>query len=168
MWHWKKYFFILKGGRKMIRLISFISLTVLALLAFNSSQSYASDKNAYVAKENEELFGTWVNEEYNNSTRSAIWEFKADGTWVMYRKTTDEISYEDGTYTITNKWTESNGDVCYKIIWKTDYLARSGYELRCISNSGSSMEAASSSSDYPTQIDRTKGSWGYPGIHYRK
>ena len=152
----------------MIRLISVIFLTVLALLAFNSSQSHASDKNAYVAKESEELYGTWVNEEYNDSPRSAIWEFKADGTFFKYRKTTDDISYEDGTYTITDKWTESNGDVCYKIFLKIDYLAMSGYELRCINNSGSSMEAASSSSDYPTRIDRTKGSWGYHGIHYRK
>ena len=125
-------------------------------------------QKAYVAKENEELYGTWVNENYNSSPRSAIYEFKADGTWIMYRKTTDEISYEDGSYTITDKWTESNRDVCYKIIWKNDYLARSGYELRCISNSGYSMEAANSSSDYPTQIDPSKGSWTYLGIHYRK
>ena len=145
-----------------------IRLTILFILAFTTNFSYASDKKAYVAKENEELYGTWVNEEYNNSPRSAIWEYKADGTWVIYRKTTDKISYEDGTYTITDKWTEGNGDVCYKIIWKTDYLARSGYELRCISNSGSTMEAANSDSDYPTRIDRTKGSWQYFGIHYRK
>jgi hypothetical protein len=152
----------------MIRLISVIFLTIFALLAFNSSQSYASDKKAYVAKGNEELYGTWVNEDYNSSSRWAIWEYKADGTWVVYGKTTDEISYGDGTYTITDKWTESNDDVCYKINWKEDYVAMSGYTLACISNSGSTMEAANSDSDYPIRIDQTKNSLQYYGVHYRK
>lgn len=145
-----------------------IRLTILIILGFSTNFSYASDKKAYVAKENEELYGTWVNDDYNSSPRSAIHEYKANGTWVVYRKTTDEISYEDGTYTITDKWTGSNGDVCYKIRWKNDYLAMSGYGLNCIGNSGSSMESANSDSDYPIQIDRTKGSWQYYGIHYRK
>lgn len=145
-----------------------IRLSILIMLAFTTNFSYASDEKSYVSKEDEELYGTWVNEDYNSSPRSAIHEFKADGTWIQYRKTTDKIPYEDGTYTITDKWTESNGDVCYKITWKIVYLAMSGYELRCISDSGSIMESASSFSDYPTQIDRTKDSWTYLGIHYRK
>jgi hypothetical protein len=97
----------------MIRLISVIFLTILALLAFNRSQSYASDKKTYVAKENEELYGTWVNEDYNSNSKYAIFEWKADGTFIVYRKTTEDLPWEDGTYTITDKWTDSNGDVWY-------------------------------------------------------
>ena len=93
-----------------------LSLTILIIIAFSTNFSKASDKKAYVATENEELYGTWVNEDYNSSPRSAIHEYKANGTWVVYRKTTDEISYKDGTYTITDKWTESNGDVCYNLL----------------------------------------------------
>jgi hypothetical protein len=145
-----------------------IRLTVLIILAFTTNSSYASDKRAYVAKENEALYGTWVNDEYNSSPRSAIHIYKADGTWIFYRKTSDETPYEEGTYTITDKWAESNGDICYKIRWETDYLARSGYELTCISYLGSTKESANSQSDYPTQIDPSKDSWAYLGIHYRK
>ena len=153
----------------MIRLISVIFLTILALLAFDRSQSYASDKKTYVAKENEELYGTWVNEDYNSSSKYAIFEWKADGTFIVYRKTTDEIPFEDGTYTITDKWTESNGDIWYKTTWDIYYFGRSGYMLICISNSGSTLESANSFSDYPTQIDQSNKDYQtYMGIRYRK
>ena len=153
----------------MIRLISVIFLTILALLAFNRSQSYASDKKTYVAKENEELYGSWVNEDYNGSSRYAIFEWKADGTFIVHRKTTDEIPFEDGTYTITDKWTESNGDIWYKTTWDIYYFGRSGYMLICISNSGSTLESANSFSDYPTQIDPSNKNYQtYMGIRYRK
>ena len=145
-----------------------ISLTILIILVFTNNFSYASDEKAYVAKENEELYGTWVNEDYNSSIRHAIQEYKSDGTWIDYQKTTDEIPYEDGTYTITDKWTDSYGDICYKIRWETPYLGRSGYGLNCISDSGSTMKSANSFSDYPTQINPSKGFPTYLGIHYRK
>ena len=145
-----------------------ISLTILIMLAFITNFSYISAQKAYVAKENEELYDTWVNEDYNSSSRHAIHEYKSDGTWIVYQKTTDEIPYEDGTYTITEKWTDRYGDVCYKITWKAPLFGSSGYGLNCISDSGSIMESANSLSDYPIQIDRTKGFPTYLGIHYRK
>lgn len=153
----------------MIRLISVFFLTILALLAFNRSQSYASDKKTYVANENEELYGTWVNEDYNGSSKYAIFEWKADGTFIVHRKTTDELPWEDGTYTITDKWTESNGDIWYKVTWDIYYFGRSGFFLICISNSGSTLESANSFSDYPTQIDPSNKDYQtYMGIRYRK
>ena len=146
-----------------------IAINIFLLLAFAPNSSYASDEKAYVAKENEALYGIWVNEAYNSSTRHAIFDYKADGTWTLYRKATDELPYEEGTYSITEKWTESNGDVCYKITWDNPYTAMSGYGLNCISNSGSTMESANSFSEYPSQIDSSdKDPWTYLGIHYRK
>ena len=145
-----------------------IAINIFLLLAFAPNSSYASDEKAYVAKENEELYGTWVNEDYNGSRRYAKFEFKADGTFTAYLKTTDEIPYMEGTYIITDKWTESSRDICYKMTWKYVWFPESGYLLKCISNSGSAMETANSFSDYPSQIDRTESYPTYIGIHYRK
>jgi hypothetical protein len=122
---------------------------------------------AYVPKENEELYGTWVNEEYNSSTAHARWDYNSDGTWASYSWVPAEPTWK-GKYSITGKWTDKSGDVWYKITWVNEGWGTSGYGLIRIGDSGSTMESAYHMNEYPTKIDSTQSFWQYGGIHYRK
>lgn len=125
------------------------------------------EKLVYVPKENEELYGTWVNEEYNSMIINARWDWKSDGNWASYPNTTGEPNWK-GKYSITEKWTDDSGAVWYKMTWKNEIYGKSGYGLIRIGDSGLTMETAFSFSAYPTKIDSTTSLWGYGGIYYRK
>ena len=147
----------------MIRLISVILFSQFLF----ANLAYAAEP--YVPTENEEYYGTWYNEEYNNRSTWAKWEIKPNGKWASYGlKFMQIFQTAEGPYTIDDKWTDDNGDIWYKITWINDRSKGKGYGLIHISDSGSKMEAAYSPSDHPTKIDRTKPWWEYGGIHYRK
>ena len=119
--------------------------------------SCATGKKAYVAKENEEIYGTWVNTEYG--TMEALFSQKRitnpDGTWEEYGGMAD-IAYRTLKYTIIDKWTDSEGNIWYKLITEYGgkaYGAKPFYELHKISNSGLTWEFVSSTEAYPTEID---------------
>jgi hypothetical protein len=129
--------------------------------------SFAHSEEPYVPKENEELYGIWVNQEYNTTTVHARWDWNSDGTWASYPKTTGEPNWE-GPYSITEKWTDAEGNVWYKVKWEDKWLALKGFGLIKISDSGNTIEANYSYGDYPAKIDPNQGFWEYAGIHYRK
>jgi hypothetical protein len=130
----------------------------------------AQDK--YVPKANEELYGTWTNE--NASTMQPQKSINFPGGYKAYEKITDTSPFEEGTEQIAEKWTDSEGNVWYKIInvitlgivpsgpYKGyDYK---GWKIQClqkVSNSGTVREwtwvqvPAFDPSLYPTKIDPT-------------
>ncbi len=120
--------------------------------------SCATGKKAYVAKENEEIYGTWVNTEYHTSEIYFLPQkiiTKPDGTFEMYDGMAD-IAHLTYKYTIIGKWTDSEGNIWYKLITEhggKTYGAKPFYELHKISNSGLTWERASSTEAYPTEID---------------
>ena len=76
----------------------------------------------------EELHGTWINEEYKGSTPPfGKLVHNPDGTWEQFRKEeapwepdvekleSEWISADYATYTIEDKWTDSDGNVWYKV-----------------------------------------------------
>jgi hypothetical protein len=131
--------------------------------------NFAHSEEPYVPKDNEEYYGTWINEKYDSKPTWAKWVINPDGTWASYGKSTSEDSLKgEGPYTITAKWTDDKGYVWYKITWKNSLWGTSGYGLICISDSSVKMEAAYAASDYPEKIDSTLSFWQYGGIHYRE
>jgi hypothetical protein len=120
-----------------------------------------------VPTENEEYYGTWINEEYDGTLTWAKWVINPDGTWASFAETTSmENPKGAGLYILAVKWTDANGDVWYKMSWKNELLEKSGYGLIHISYSGSTMEVAYDPSDYPTKIDNTKSWRRNGGIHH--
>ena len=119
----------------------------------------------YVAKEHEEIFGVWVNTSYSysmstyGSSRMSVYAQKIiinpDGTCEVYGSLSDNIPHFTYQYTTTDKWTDSDGNIWYKIIgkYKTEYIEQIRYELDKISNSGRTWEHVGSADDYPTEID---------------
>ncbi|MBW8003044.1 MAG: hypothetical protein FVQ80_13665 [Planctomycetes bacterium] len=119
----------------------------------------------YMAKEDEEIFAAWVNTSYNSIARGKDDSYimagyaqkiitKPDGTYELYGSVTDMVHQLTFKYTIIDKWTDSDGNIWYKIIakYKTEYMEQTRYGLDKISNSGRTWEYVGSANDYPTKI----------------
>ncbi len=82
-------------------------------------------------------------------------------TLVLYRTWEEDggmadIAYRTLKYTIIDKWTDSEGNIWYKLITEyggKTYGAKPFYELHKISNSGLTWEFVSSTEAYPIEID---------------
>lgn len=144
----------------MIRLIAI--LVSLFLFA-----NFVQADEPYVSKENEELYGIWVNKEYDGNYVHSKWNFNSDGTYASYRDTIGD-PVKAGQYSITGKWTDDKDNVWYKITWINKNSGINGFGLLKISNSGETLEAAYSLGDYPEKIDPNRTFWQYGGIHYRQ
>jgi len=148
---------------KNMKLISGV-VSILIVLAF--TLGYAEEEKAYVPKDDEELYGTWVNEDYSGGlSGSQKRSINPDGTCEIFMKVTDTtLESWKGRFTIIDKWTDSQGSIWYKI----HYEITSGptdYSLARISSSGSVYEEVNSKADYPTEMDT--GHYTYR-IYYRK
>ena len=76
----------------------------------------------YVAKEDEEIFGTWVNTSYRQGMGASYWAsywqkivHNPDGTIEGYMYAVD-IAHFTGAYAIIAKWTDSQGNILYKLM----------------------------------------------------
>ena len=144
-------------------------LGIVILISLLLFVSFAHSEEAYVPKNNEELYDIWINKEYDKNAVWAKWVFNPNGTWASYRNSYEEESLSgEGPYKITDKWIGDKGDVWYKMTWENKNFGSSGYGLIHITNYRSTMEGAYSSWEYPIKIDKTITDWRYGGIHYRK
>ena len=108
----------------------------------------------------EELYGIWKNEDYNTTDlvlqgRYAKLVFNQDGTLAIYNSTTAKTMWLMGPFEITEKWTDTDGNICYKLssTLKGAFSTEPYYWTVSISNSGKTLEYGFSSSDYPNEKD---------------
>ena len=114
----------------------------------------------------EEYYGTWVNTDYDRST--FFWAktiHNHDGTLIKYRSTSDTEPYKTATFTIEDKWTDSEGNIWYKILYTETEQILSNFELTKISDNGTTLELVISIIDYPTEIDPNNDMYR---IYYRQ
>ena len=57
----------------------------------------------------EEIYGTWVNTEYNNLNNWVKVIFNPDGTWELYAHESYVEPGRTGMFTIVDKWSDSEG-----------------------------------------------------------
>lgn len=103
-------------------------------------------------EDSEDLYGTWVNPEYDTISGLAVKRvFTPDGTWAKYERI-DTDARISGTFTITDRWTDGNQNIWYKV---AVVHPRTGkyYLLAKLSNSGTALECACSIFDYPTAVE---------------
>jgi hypothetical protein len=125
----------------------------------------------YLAKANEELYGTWVNMEYPKGRGTACKSFtcfqkiiwKPDGTVQRFVWADDIETDRAGPYKITDKWADSERDIWYKVLY-SDWNGES-YFLFKIGNHGKKYESVNDATEYPAKIDPK--SWSYR-VYYRK
>ena len=101
-------------------------------------------------EDNKELFiGTWINAEYNEyKHKLAKYICKPDGTWFLYDKLSDTEPRYFGTFVLTEKWIDSEGNVWYKRIISDIQSGHPSYELIKVSGSGNILERQVAIGDY--------------------
>lgn len=104
---------------------------------------------AYIPEDNEELYGTWINMEYHAFPHPKVTNFP--GELAIFGSVKSEKANETGKYTITDKWTDSEGNIWYKT--EVTFPFQKGYRLDKISNYGKTWESVISYSKYPTEIN---------------
>jgi hypothetical protein len=132
-----------------------------ALVAFTGN-IFAEEK-PYVAKDNEEIYGTWVNMDYKPDAVPNQKVIIYPGRFGTFGSAESKTAMVTGSYWITDKWTDSEGNIWYK----TEFVefGKKNYELSKISNSGKTREFVYSSSKYPTKIDPENATYH---IYHRK
>jgi hypothetical protein len=132
-----------------------------ALVLLVSSGIAAQDK--YIPKPNEELYGTWTNEKNRGDLFHPQKVVVTQDGYTGYSKISDSDSLFSWKLSIDSKWTDSDGNIWYKILgigdgsWK-GYKSQKLYKL---SKSGTVMErawtdvgnGAYDASMYPKKID---------------
>jgi hypothetical protein len=110
--------------------------------------------------ESEDICGTWVNTEqpkgkYHHVSQKRV--FSPDGMVKFYYYELGQSPEFEGTYTITEKWTDSGGNIWYKmkVTGKSiRYNEKVGwYFLSRISDSGKTFEYVYHPLDYHKKLD---------------
>ena len=129
---------------------TFISVAIIIMAVLIIAGSCAADKMAYISKEYE-IYGTWVNPDNKNiGQRFGKIVFHPNGRMEVYGADTGPAVDTKGGFVITNKWTDSKGNIWYTIIFK--FGVQNQYGLLKISNSGKTLEF-NYGNDYPKEIN---------------
>ena len=106
---------------------------------------------------NEEIYGTWVNSRYPKG-KTETWfpqkiVIKPGGLYEFYSGKMDLVPGSMSTFVFTSKWTDREGIVWYRMIWKWKGVGDPRYELGKIDALGLTWEFINSYGDYPAVID---------------
>jgi hypothetical protein len=149
---------------------SLLALAISATLIFSVVNALAGEKS-YVATDNEELYGTWVNTNYSaekgwtHTLHTQRIVFSDDWTFERFTWADRDVSEWKDWYKITDKWIDSEGNVWYRVHWQYFYWEH--YGLFKISDSGKKCEFVTDPIEYgyPKKIDPKTISYR---IYYRK
>ena len=138
---------------------SFVAL-ILALAFLSLTGNALTEEKTYLPTNNEEICGTWVNTEYHLVAQKVV--MNPDGTWGWAMRANAELDMKF-TYKLKEKWTDSEGNIWYKVRLKSH--RGEDYVLVKISNSGNTREVAFNRNEYPTKIDPKEVNYR---IYYRQ
>ena len=137
--------------------VRFLLLSIPAVfLVLNQVPGWCQEK--YIPKEDEEIYGTWTNAQ--GVTHKIV---NSTGGYKSFARVSDLLPNEDGTLRIDGKWTDSNGNIWYKIFTEVTSGEMAGWKVQGldkISTSGTVWEHVGAfvigdfdPSHYPTKID---------------
>jgi hypothetical protein len=100
----------------------------------------------------EELCGTWINMDYaKEGNRSTKVIFNSNGKFEEFRNVDSKFPHIEGTYKITEKWTDSEGNIFYKSQAVNNW-DRETKSLHKLSQSGKILEFVWAYDEYPTDV----------------
>jgi hypothetical protein len=122
--------------------------------------SFANDKEKYgfyVPKRNEEIYGTWINPKYRGEDPSNEQKFVTYdwGYSEGFLKVADKNPIERWTFIIADKWTDTDGNIWYKV-FNQEAGPLSGstwFTLNKLSENGTVIEFVWDYRKFPTEID---------------
>ena len=124
---------------------------VLSIVIFAFATQVIAGEWGYFAKDQEELYGTWVNMKYVSSIPQKI-VYKPAGTFNCFKDINSKAPCYGGRYLITGKWSDSDGNIFYKSNWVGDW-GEEAYQITKISNSGKTLELVLGYDEPPKNID---------------
>ena len=128
-----------------------ILVLVLGAVLITFTADVLAGETEYFAKDNEPLYGTWINMDYDTRPPQKL-VYNPDGTaWSSMLAKSKKPEWRI-KYLIIGKWKDSNGNIMYKSHWVGDW-GEEAFQLSRISNSGNTLEYMFSHDDYPKEIN---------------
>ena len=124
---------------------------ILSIVIFVFATQVMAGEWGYFAKDQEELYGTWVNMDYASCIPQKI-VYKSVGTFNCFRAANSKVPDDCGRYLVTGKWSDSEGNIFYKSNWVGDW-GEEAYQITKISNSGKTLEFMLGYDEPPKNID---------------
>ena len=124
---------------------------ILGIVFFAFATEVIAGEWGYFAKDQEELYGTWVNMKYGSCIPQKI-IYKPVGTFNCFRDANSKVPDDGGRYLVTGKWSDSEGNIFYKSNWVGDW-GEEAYQITKISSSGNTLEFMLGYDEPPKNID---------------
>jgi hypothetical protein len=144
-------------SRKRVFIATILLCSVLIAPVLISNPLSADDVK-YVMQDHEELFGTWINAEYDDSFKDGKVVYKPDGIVLSYDGAADQEEAWNARFAITDRWVDDEGNIWYK--WLLTDARRGAIKnvsdyccVSKISDSGRVMEISRSHNDYHIDMD---------------
>ena len=158
-------------SRKWVPIVT-VMLCVLLIVPVLVSHPISADDREYIMQDNEELYGTWINPDYDETFNDGKIIHEPDGVLRAYDSATSKKDAWNAKYTITDRWVDVEGNIWYKwLLTEAKRGAISDTDEYCclskISDSGRVQERSISSYDYPTEIKPDSFKYDYR-IYYRQ
>jgi len=144
-----------------------VSILILVLVVLIIAGSCATQKQAFVPKTNEELYGTWVNTDYDGVDQEQKFINYNWGYTEYFRLVTEQNAAARSTFYIMDKWTGSEGIIWYKVTLQFRGSPNMRFYLVKINDNEGSWEDVWSYKEFPSESDLTPEHVPY-GIWYRQ
>ncbi|MGD9311089.1 MAG: hypothetical protein PVG51_18245 [Desulfosarcina sp.] len=108
--------------------------------------------------ESDEICCTWINLKHIEGNFPQKIMFHYDGTYATYKEMVSSKTLSRGTFQITKKWSDSNGDIWYQII-KEDSNKGKQFQLTKVSQNGRKLEFVCSKENFPREINLKSDSY---------
>ena len=132
-----------------------VSIFILVLAVMVIAGSCATQKQAYIPKPNEELYGTWVNTDYDGVEEVQKFINYNWGYTESFELVTDQYVGARSAFYIMDKWTGSEGIIWYKVTWQFRGSPNMRFYLVKINDTEGSWEQVWSYKDFPSESDLT-------------
>ena len=148
---------------------TFVLILILVLAVMIIAGSCATQKQAYIPKINEELYGTWVNTDYDGVYDESPQKFIHYnwGYTESFGLVTAQYPNIRRVFYIMDKWTDSEGIIWYKVTWQLRGSPNMRFYIVKINVKEGSWEDIWSYKDFPSESDLTPEHVKYE-IYYRQ
>ena len=144
----------------------FVSILILFSAILIITGSVTTGKNTYVAKNKEELYGTWINPDYEEKAKPGKLTYDHNDVVRSYNTITSTKERWNWKFVITDKWIDDKGNIWYRwliteakfgAIYDTEKQFYSGK----ISDSGKVLEYSYSTYNYPVEVNPDSLKYNY-------
>jgi hypothetical protein len=162
-----------KGGSKIrTTKLFFITISLIAFIILLSScatQKTTQKEKLFEPLDNDELTGVWVNTEYAGQSSYGHQKIVIThyGYSKIYSKVNSVTPRKEATLYVVEKWTDSEGNLWCKSIWRDEHTKNFYHELEKISNDGKTWEYVYTTTEFPSESDLTPDNARYY-IYYRQ